>query len=183
MSNSDKYTFRVLLILVFIIIVASLIIFILTPSPISPTKRLFGYITNVYTLDKKSYLEFDRADWLVDSKKDFPASTACVTDGKCTGCNLPVTKPCTPGGYYIRNPDPKTVKYPVASFTKVGTLILNPDWEAKNSTASAYLTLTVPQLEEIYRNTKSPNKWITSTPFDVTTFSGQVIIISQHYIP
>jgi hypothetical protein len=183
MNRSDKYTFNVFLVLVFIIIAASLIIFILTPSPISPTKRWFGYINNVYTLDKTTWLEFDKADWLVDSKDDFPASNACFTDGKCPSCILPITKSCVPGGYYIRNKDTVLAKYPVASFTKVGTLIVNPDWDGPKSKIQPYETLTLPQFVAIYRNLKSPDEWITTAPFDITIIGGQVILISQHYIP
>ena len=183
MNRSDKYTFNVFLFLVFVIIVSSLIIFVLTPSPISPTKRLFGYITNVYSPDKTVFLDFNEAKWLTDSKDDFPASAACVADGKCPGCTLPITKPCTPNGYYIKSLGNKTIKYPVASFTKVGTLIINPAWTGNGSKVPPYQTLILPQFEEIYRNTKSPDKWVIDTPFDITIIGGQVIVISQHYIP
>jgi hypothetical protein len=183
MSSSDRFTFRVLLILVYIIIATSLIIFILTPSPISPTKRYFGYITNVYSPNRTVYIDFDRAEWLTDSINDFPASSACFADGKCPACSLPISKPCTPNGYYIRNPDPATTKYPVAVFARVGTLILNPDWTKDNTTAKPYKTLTLSQFEDIYRDVKSPDKWITETPFDITIINGWVIMISQHYIP
>ncbi len=183
MDTSEKFTFSFTLLLVVVIIAASLIIFMLTPSPISPTRQYFGYITGVYAKDKSLYLEFDRAQWLQDSATDFPASTACVNEKKCTNCSLPVTKPCVPNGYYIKNPDSKITSYPVTSFVKIGTLILNPDWNKSDPESKPYKNISLSEFQNIFQNPGSSDRWITQSPFDITIIAGKVIIINQHYIP
>lgn len=123
MDKSEKFTFSFTLLLVVIIIASSLIIFILTPSPVSPTRVVFGYIKNIYTKGKTPYITFDAAKFLKDTDSDFPASIACFNDKKCLNCSLPVTKSCVPNGYYIQNSDSDISTHPIAPFAKVGTLI------------------------------------------------------------
>jgi hypothetical protein len=183
MDKSEKFTFSFTLVLVVVIIAACLIIFMLTPSPVSPTKVLFGYITGVYTKNKSVYLDFDPARWLKDTNTEFPASIACAMDNICSGCSLPITKSCVPDGYYIQNSDPKVTSYPLASFTKIGTLLLDPDWDEINPGSKPYKTITPSQLQNIFQDPKSPDNWISKTPFNITVVGGNIIIINQHYIP
>lgn len=183
MDLSEKFTFNFTLILVIVIIAATLIIFMLTPSPISPTKLIFGYITNIYIKSDTVYLEVDPAKWLTDNNSDFPATTACVKDGNCPDCSLPVTKSCVPDGYYIQNPQRITTTYQVAPFAKVGTLILDPQWDQSNPESKPYKTVTPPELVKIFLEPDSEGNWIKTAPFDITTIAGRVIIINQHYLP
>jgi hypothetical protein len=183
MDSSEKITFNLTLGLTVVIIIACLIIFILTPSPISPTRLIFGYISSIYTKGNTLFLNFDPAKWLTDSNSDFSASSACVKDGNCPECSLPITKSCVPNGYYIFNPDQKIVVYPVAPFAKVGTLILNPDWNESDPESKPYKTISLSQFQEIFLNPDSSDNWIKTAPYDITAITGRVIIINQHYIP
>ena len=185
MDNSEKITFSFTLLLVIVIIVSSLLIFILTPSPISPTKVFFGYITSVYTKNKSVYLDFDSALWFKDSATDFPASNAChkYKGEKCSGCSLPITKSCVPNGYFIYNQDTKVTSYNVASFSKVGTLLLNPQWDESDPESKPYKTISLSEFQNIFQNPNLSDSWITKAPFDITVIGKKVIIINQHYIP
>jgi hypothetical protein len=183
MDKTEKITFNTTLLLVVVIILSTLLIFILTPSVVSPTKRLFGYITGVYIKDKTTYLEFDQAEWLLDTQTEFPASTACKLDGGCPQCSLPITASCISKGYYIRNPGSDTQIYPIAKFTKAGTLIVNPDWNQSDPNSPPYLTLNLDQFTTAYTTPSSPYSYIKSAPYDITVIGGTIIIINQHYLP
>jgi hypothetical protein len=151
------------------------------------TSTQFGFIKNVYFQNGKYFLDLDPAIWLDDSgtgSSALAASKAFVEDGNGQGwCQIPVTAPCVPDGYYIRNLEHTTTTYAVTAGTLVNTLIQNENWDSNSPTLEPYKTLTISKFTGIYRDQYPPGSWVKDAPYDITLKNNSVVSISQRYIP
>ena len=190
-----KYKFTVPLLVLCLLVVAACTIFPQSNQPtktqqpqpnprqvavsVLKTEKQFGYVKNVYTKDGRLYLDLDAAEMLTG--KD--AEKAAFEDGQCSKADYAIPGTCAPNDYYIRNKDQQLITLAVSKNVKIEITSVDgsTDIDARGTLAAQIFTIS--EFQDYFDKDYDKPPFILVTPYKLEILSGEVVKISQQYLP
>lgn len=152
--------------------------------------HLFGYIKSIEERDRKTFIDFDLAEWISNRYDESQSNwmtpgvgdLAAIEDGACgVPIEQAVSGSCTPNGFYIRNNSTSTEFLEIHPSSTVTVLGIK-----KYGNEDPHVDISFDRFKKIFTNPsmyESEYIWIEGYPYHIELLHGRVIKITAKYLP